>query len=107
MTLFDQQLDAATISLMVGIAVGLFTIFVYLRNMKREHKKDLQDKELADEKLRKNIYESVVKTLQEKMEIQSALKELRDHIDECNEKIERLENKVFHYPRESNPNAWE
>lgn len=103
---FESELNLVTISIVIGIVGILSSILFQLRSIKRQHNIDRTQKLIDAEKLRKEVYETVEKTLMDKMESQTALNEVKYHILECNKKIEKLENSVYHIPRESNPDAW-
>jgi len=73
----DINYPIITISLIVGIIVGIASIFFKLREIGDQHRKELEE------------------TISQKYKLETITNELRLKLEQANEKIVRLESRVF------------
>jgi len=73
----DINYPIITISLIVGIIVGIASIFFKLREIGDQHKKEIEE------------------TISQKYKIDAIATELMLKLEQANEKIKRLESRVF------------
>ena len=73
----DINYPIITISLIVGIIVGIASIFFKLREIGDQHRKEIEE------------------TISQKYKLEIIANELRSKLEQANEKIVRLESRVF------------
>ena len=73
----DINYPIITISLIVGIIVGIASIFFKLREIGDQHRKEIEE------------------TISQKYKLETITNELRLKLEQANEKIIRLESRVF------------
>ena len=73
----DINYPIITISLIVGIIVGIASIFFKLREIGDQHRKEIEE------------------TISQKYKLEIIANELRSKLEQANEKIKRLESRVF------------